>query len=794
MMQEQKSLYIGRPLKRVEDFRFLTGKGRYVDDVSAADCAYAAFVRSPHAHARIRGIDTVAARGMPGVLCVFTGEDWVAAGLGHMPLWSPVVSTDGMERKQITRPVLVRDKVRFVGDTVAMVIAETRYQALDAAEAVVVDYEDLPSVTDTARALDRDAPLVHDELGSNMFFLREAGNREAAERAFAGAFHVTELELRNNRITANPMEPRAVLGWYDAHSDHYTLWSSHQAPHMLRRSLAAHTLLHPEHKIRVIAPDVGGGFGMKVVDYPEDPLILFGSKLTGRPVRWTATRHESLLTDAHGRDHATRCRMAFGRDGRILAIMVDTIASLGAYQTHRGASIPAFFYSNVLVGLYKTPIIYSRVRGVHTHTSPVHAYRGAGRPEAVFVLERLLENGAREMGMDITEIRARNLIQAEEFPYKTPVGLTYDSGNPPGLLDKIKKLASYHELRAEQQELRAKGVLMGIGMAAWVDSVGAPSKTAAAFGRKTGGWDSAIVRVHPTGKVTVFAGSHSHGQGHATTFAQLAAERLKCPIEDVEVIEGDTDRIPYGHGTWGSRSTVTSGMAIVQAADRIVSKSKKVAAFLMECSEADIEQEPGGYRVVGTDRRISMAQIAEAAYHGARWPEGLELGLESTSFYDPLDRSFASAMHLAVVIVDPGTGRITLRDFCAVDDCGTIINPIILEGQVHGGIAQGIGQALMEEIATDPSTGQVLTGTFMDYAMPRAGDFPRFRLDEQVTPTPHNIIGCKGGGESGAIGAPAALGNAVVDALWHLGVRHVEMPMTPASVWRAVETARRKRA
>jgi len=542
----------------------------------------------------------------------------------------------------------------------------------------------------------------------------------------------------------------------------------------------------------VISPDVGGGFGMKVVDYPEDTLVLWASKVINRPVRWTATRSESLLTDAHGRDHATKCRMAFDRDGRILAIEVDTIASLGAYQTHRGASIPAFFYGNVLVGLYKTPVIYCRVRGVHTNTSPVHAYRGAGRPEAVFVLERLLENGAREMGIDVAEIRARNLLGPEEFPYKTPVGLTYDSGNPPGLLEKVTKLASYEELRAEQQRLRAEGVCMGIGMAAWIDSVGAPSKTAAAFGRKTGGWDSAIVRVHPTGKVTVFAGSHSHGQAHATTFAQLAAERLKCPIEDIEIVEGDTDKIPYGHGTWGSRSTVTTGMAIVRASDRIVEKCKKIAAFLLECSEADITQEMGAYRIAGTDRRVTFAQIAEAAYHGARWPEGLELGLENTAFYDPLDRSFASAIHLAVVIVDPKTGRVKLRDYCAVDDCGTIINPIVLHGQVHGGVAQGIGQALMENIAFDYDTGQVLSGTFMDYAMPRAIDFPRFKLDEQVTPTPHNAIGCKGGGESGTIGAPAAVGNAVVDALWHLGVRHVDMPMTPAAVWRAIDEARRR--
>jgi carbon-monoxide dehydrogenase large subunit len=784
------AMYIGQPLRRVEDRRFLTGKGRYVDDVPAPNCAYAAFVRSPHAHARIVRIDASAAQSMPGVLCVITGDDWAAAGLGQGPLWSPVVSTDGVQRAQITRPILIRDKVRFVGDTIAAVVAETKHQAQDAMEAVVVEYEPLPSVTETARALEPGAPRVHDELENNMFFVREQGSLAEVERVFASAHHVTELALCNNRITANPMEPRAVLGMYDEHSDHYTLYSTHQAPHMLRRSLSAHTLLHPEHKIRVIAPDVGGGFGMKVVDYPEDPVVLWASKLTGRPVRWTATRQESLLTDAHGRDHATKCRMAFDKEGRILAIWADTIASLGAYQTHRGASIPAFFYGNVLVGLYRTPLIYCRVRGVHTNTSPVHAYRGAGRPEAVFVMERLLENGAREMGLDVAEVRSRNLITAAEFPYKTPVGLTYDSGDPPGLMDKTRKLSKYDDLRKEQKRLREQGICMGIGLAAWIDSVGAPSKTAAAFGRKTGGWDSAIVRVHPTGKITVFAGSHSHGQSHATTFAQLAAERLKCPLEDIEVVEGDTDRVPYGHGTWGSRSTVTSGMAIVRASDRIVEKSRKIAAFMLECAEADLVHELGGYRINGTDRRVTLADIAESAYHGARWPEGLELGLENTAFYDPVDRSFASAIHMAVVIVDPRTGRVNLRDYYAVEDCGTIINPMVLAGQVHGGVAQGVGQALMEDLSIDHHSGQVLAGTFMDYAMPRASDFPSFQLDEQVTPTPHNVIGCKGGGESGTIGAPAAVGNAVVDALWHLGVRHVEMPMTSSRVWHAVHAAK----
>jgi carbon-monoxide dehydrogenase large subunit len=787
-------MYVGKAQERVEDRRFLTGRGRYVDDVPVAGATYAAFVRSPHPHARIRRVDARAATALPGVLAIVTGEDWNAAGLGGMVLWSPVGSTDGKERPHATRPILSRDKVRFVGEPVAMVIAESKLAALDGAEAVEVDYEILPSVTDTAEALNDNAPLVHDAHGSNLIFVRELGDRAAMEAAFASAHHVTELDVRIPRLSANPIEPRASIGIYDPAAERYTLWASHQSPHLLRRALADETLKHPEHKIRVISPDVGGGFGMKVVDYPEDALVLWGSKLVGRPVRWTATRSESLLSDAHGRDHATRCRMAFDRDGRILAIAADTIASLGAYETHRGASVPAFFYGNVMVGLYKTPIVYCNVKGVHTNTSPVHAYRGAGRPEAVFVLERLLENGARELGIDALEIRARNLIAAGEFPYKTPVGLTYDSGNPPGLLAKLRKLANYESLRTEQVRLRAQGILMGIGAAAWIDSVGAPSKAAGAFGRKIGGWDSATVRVHPSGKVTVLAGSHSHGQSHATTFAQIAAERLKCDIADVEVIEGDTDLVQFGHGTFGSRSTVTTGMAIVKASDQVVAKCAKIAAFLLECAEADVVHEPRQFRIQGTDRTISFAEAAETAYHGAHYPEGLELGLEVTAFYDPLDRSFSSAMHLAIVTVDPRTGRVALRDYCAVDDCGTVINPMVLEGQVHGGIAQGIGEALMEEMLYDPASGQVITGTFMDYAMPRAGDFPLFKLDQQETPTPNNALGCKGGGESGVIGAPAAIVNAIVDALWHLGVRRLDMPASPAQVWTAIEAARARKA
>ncbi len=783
-------MYIGQALKRREDGRFLTGTGRYVDDVVLPNTCHLILVRSPHAHARIRGIRTDQAKAMEGVLAVLTAKEAKEFGIGALPLTSPVVSRDGSHMVEKLRPVITDDKVRHVGDIVAAVVAETRYQALDAAEMVEVDYEILPSVTNTAKALDSGAPLVHDELGTNRAFDIDIGNEAAVEKALAGAAHVTELSLVNNRITANSLEPRAALGHYDATTDHHTLYSTTQIPHLVRRWLAESSLNHPEHLIRVIAPDVGGGFGMKVAHYPEEPIVLWASRVVGRPVRWTATRSEALISDAHARDHVTQCRMGLDASGKILAIRCETVASLGAYLTPFGASIPAHYYGRLLVGLYKTPNLYCRVKGVYTHNVPTEAYRGAGRPEAIFVLERLLENAAREMGIDVCDIRARNFIQPEEFPYKTPFDIKYDSANAPGLLEKVMSVADYATLREEQKRLREKGVLIGLGLATFIDCAGAPSRVAAKIGRRIGGWDSASIRVHPSGKVSVFCGTHSHGQGHATTFTQIAADRLGVNIEDIELIEGDTDRCPYGFGTWGSRSLITSGMAIVRASDRIVEKCKRLAGHLLECDQADIEYVEGEFRVTGTDVKKTFKQIVSAAYLGASYPEDFELGLEEAVFYDPLDRNFPSAMHLAVVEVDRSTGKVMLRDYCVIDDCGRVINPMIVEGQVHGGLAQGIGQALMEDCTYDHGTGQLLAGSFMDYSMPRALDLPSFKVRSQETPTPNNALGVKGSGESGTIGAPAAVGNAVVDALWHLGVRHIDMPMNSRNVWRALRTAR----
>ena len=783
-------MFIGKAVTRREDGRFLTGRGTYVDDVSLADTCHAAFVRSPHAHARILNIDTGRAAAMPGVLAVLTAKDWSAAGLGILPCIVRIASSDGRPMNEATRPALAGDKARHVGDTLAAVIAETRWQAHDAAEAVEVDYEPLPALTDVARALDEGAPIVHEAFATNLAFELDIGDAAATAAGFAAASHVATLELINNRLTANSIEPRAYLGHYDGATEHYTFWSTSQTPHMLRRWIAEHSLKIPEHKLRVIAPDVGGGFGMKVYHYPEEPVVLWASKLLGRPVRWTGTRSEALMTDTHGRDHSTRARMAFAEDGRILALEVDTMGTLGAYATAFGALIVGAAYPRVLPGQYKIPALHCRIHGVYTNTTPMGAYRGAGRPEAIYVTERLIENGARAMGIDVCEMRARNLIQAHEFPHTTAVNITYDCGDYPAMLEKVKARAGYEDLRAEQRQERADGALMGIGLAAFVDRTGAgPTRTGIKKIGEFGTWESAHIRVHPSGKVSVFSGNHSHGQGHETVFAQLAADALGLDMDDIEIIEGDTDRVPFGQGSWGSRSIATGGMAILGAAERIIRKGQKLAAHILECAEEDVTYQDGAFAVAGTDRRIAFTEIAKAAYHGGNYPDGFELGLDETVFHDPSDFNYPAGTQLCVVLVDPETGRVQLRDFTSIDDAGRLVNPTIVAGQVHGGLAQGIGQALMEHIIYDAESGQLLTGTFMDYGMPRAADLPTFQLGVHETLSPSNALGVKGIGESGSIGAPAAVANAVVDALWHLGVRHVDMPLTAERVWRAVQSA-----
>ena len=692
---------------------------------------------------------------------------------------------------EFTRPALADGRVRHVGDTVAAVIAETREHAEAAAEAVEVVYEPLPSVTNVARSLDAGVPLLHEEAGTNLAFDLALGEADAVAAAMATAAHVTELELVNNRIAANSIEPRAYLASYDETTERYTLWASNQTPHLLRRWIAEHSLFIPEHKLRVVAPDVGGGFGMKVYHYPEEVIVLWASGLVGRPVRWTGTRSEALMTDTQGRDHATRCRLGLDNEGRIVALDVDTIGSLGAYVTAFGALITGAAYPRVLTGLYRIPNAHCRMRAVYTNTTPTGAYRGAGRPEGIYVLERLLENAGREMGIDVAELRARNLIQPDDYPHDTALGLKLDSGDFPGLLEKIKTQADYDGLRAEQGNRRYGELMIGVGLSAYVDRAGVgPTRTGDKTIGEFGSWESASIRVHPSAKVTVTSGNHSHGQGHETVFAQLVADRLQLAFDDINIVEGDTDRIAYGHGTWGSRSAAVGGHAIIKAADRIIEKGKILAAHILECAPADITYEEGHFVVGGTDRRLSFATLAKAAYHGADYPDDFELGLEETAIFDPIAFTYPAGIQLCVVLIDLETGEITLRDYHAVDDVGRRLNPMIVEGQLQGGIVQGLGQALMENVNHDAVSGQLLSGSFMDYAMPRAADLPALQLAELDTLAPSNLLGVKGIGESGTIGAPAAVANAVVDALWHLGVRHIDMPLTAERVWQAIRDAR----
>jgi len=785
-------MYVGQSIKRREDNKFLTGGGEYVDDVSLPEnIVHAAYVRSPHPHAKIISISTERAATIPGVLAVLTGKDWLDAGYGEAEGVWPVDDMSGAPANTVNRPFLAVDGVvRYVGECVAMVVAETRYLALDAAEAVNVEYQPLNANTVTARALDADTPLVHPEFGNNLVLQTIHGDESATDEAFAKASHVTECEVPTNRVTAAPIEPRSYLGHYDAKSDYYTLWSATQAPHLERRHLAV-SMNIPEHKSRVIAPDVGGGFGMKLYHYPEEPTVLWASKIVGRPVRWTGTRTEVQASDTHARDHFTVGKMAFASDGKILGAKFETMAAFGAYESQFQASIANAYHYCLLSCGYAIPAIFTQVKSVYTHTTPVDAYRGAGRPEAVYQVERLIENGAHELGIDALDLREKNLIPTADFPYQTATGITYDIADLPKLYASIRKTSSYVDLREEQKRLRACGKLMGIGTCCFFDMAGAgPTKMMNSLGAKIGCYDVASVRVHPSGKITVFAGSHSHGQAHATTWTQIAADRLGCDIEDTELVEGDTDRVPFGIGTWGSRSLSTAGMAVAVASDKVLDKAKLIAAHKMECAVDDIEAAGSKFSVKGTDRSMSYAEVADAAYHSGDRPDGLEIGLEETHFYDPTDCNYPSAIHICVVLVDADTGGVTLRDYWAVDDVGTLVNPMVVKGQIHGGLVQGIGQALMEDCTYDAETGQYISGTFMDYAMPRATDIPSFGVDTVVTPAPSNPLGIKGAGESGTIGAPACVSNGVIDALWHLGVRQVDQPMTPKKVWRAIQEAK----
>jgi carbon-monoxide dehydrogenase large subunit len=783
--------HIGEALVRKEDYRFLTGAGQYTDDIDLAGLTYAVFVRSPHAHARIRSVDKSTALASPGVIAVFDGQDVAADKIGGLPCGWLITSTDGTPMKEPPHPVLAQGKARYVGDHVAIVIAATLEQAKNAAEQVVVDYEPLPSVVDTGSAKAEGAPRVHDELSDNNCYRWAIGDKGQVDAAFASAAHVTRLDLVNNRLVPNAIEPRAAVAQYNRAGDDYTLWVSNQNPHVERLLMTAFVMGLPEHKVRVIAPDVGGGFGSKIYLYAEDVCLTWASKKINRPIKWTCERSEAFLCDAHGRDHVSHAELAMDKDGRFLALRVHTDANMGAYLSTFASCVPTILYATLLAGQYATPQVYAEVHAWFTHTSPVDAYRGAGRPEATYLLERIVTRAAWEMGLSQDEIRRRNFITS--FPYQTPVALQYDVGDYHACLNQANELADVAGFGARRAASEAKGLLRGIGYSSYIEACGiAPSNIAGALGARAGLFEVGEVRVHPTGSVTVFTGSHSHGQGHETTFAQVVAARLGISPDQVDIVHGDTGRVPFGMGTYGSRSISVGGAAIMRALDKIEAKAKKIAAHLLEASDEDIDFANGEFTVRGTDKKIPFAQIALTAYVPHNYPlDKLEPGLNETAFYDPTNFTFPAGTYICEVEVDPQTGEVRVDRFTAVDDFGTIINPLIVEGQVHGGLAQGIGQALLEHCVYDRETGQLLTGSFQDYAMPRADDFPEFRIGHVCTPSTVNPLGTKGCGEAGAIGSPPAVMNAVLDALAPLGVRDLDMPASPNRVWQAIQSARK---
>ena len=775
---------IGASVRRKEDRRFLTGAGRYTDDINRPGQAYAYFVRSPHAHAKVNGIDSDAAKAAPGVLAVLTGEDWAADGLGGIPCG---FVPGGGPQNTPPRPALVQGKVCFVGDLVAMVVADTLSAAKDAAELVEVDYEALSANVDPSKAAS--ALQIHQEAPNNLVIDWELGDKAATDQAFANAHHVTKLDIINNRKIPNAIEPRCSIGEYDRASDGLTLYTTSQNPHVTRLLLAAFVLQVPEHKLRVVSPDVGGGFGSKIPHYPEEALVTWAARKVGRPVKWTAERSESFLADTHGRDHVTQAELALDENGKFLGLRVKTAANLGAYLSTFGALSTTYLYGTLLSGQYDIPAIHCAVTIVFTNTAPIDAERGAGRPEATFVVERLVENAARETGIDRLELRRRNFIAPDAFPYQTAVVLQYDSGNYAGTLDKALQVADYDGFAARKAESSSRGKLRGLGLSSYLEACGlAPSNVAGAIGAGIGLYESAEIRFSVTGAVTVLTGSHSHGQGHETTFAQIVADRLGISIENVDIVHGDTAQVQWGHGTYGSRSLAVGGSAIAVACDKAIEKGKKVAAHLLEASAADIEFKDGTFTVTGTDKTKSFGEVVGAAMVPHNFPlDEMEPGLDQRAFYDPKNFTFPFGCHICEVEVDSATGEVEVVAFTAVDDFGTLINPQIVEGQVHGGVVHGIGQALHEACVYDPETGQLLTGSYMDYRMPRARDVPTFKVDYTVTPCPHNPLGVKGCGEAGAIAAPAAVINAVTDAL---GISHIDMPATSERVWDAIQQSR----
>jgi carbon-monoxide dehydrogenase large subunit len=772
---------IGQPIRRVEDRRFLTGSGRYLDDIARPRQAHAALLRSPHAHASIRAIDTDAALAAPGVVAVFIGEDLARDGIGMVPCVSAVTNRDGSQMALPPRPALVRGRVRHVGDAVALVVAETAAQARDAADLIAVEYETLPPVVETGKALDPGQPavwpVVDNKHPGNLCFDWETGDRDAAERAVASARHRVSLTLVNNRVVANSMEPRGAVGEYDPGEDFYTLWSSTQGSHFLRNLLAEHVFHIPENRVRVVTPDVGGGFGMKLFLYPEHVLVLWAAKKIGRPVKWVADRSEAFVTDTQGRDNLTRLDLALDEDFRFLGLSVELTANMGAYLSNFAPEIPTSSGAVMYSGVYAFPAIHVRVKGVYTNTVPVDAYRGAGRPEAAYAVERLIDYAARRLGIDADELRRRNFIRPDAMPHKTPLGLTYDSGDFARNLDDALAKADASGFPARREEARRRGRLRGIGHAVYIEQSGFPPD------------EFAEARFDPSGTLTLLMGTQSSGQGHQTAYAQLAAEKLGLPLEKVRVLQGDTAAIGFGRGTGGSRSLPVGGAALFHAADKLIDKGKKIAAHMLEAAEADIGFADGAFTIAGTDRSVTIEAVARAAFNPGELPPGLEPGFAESGHFTPPAPTFPNGCHVCEVEIDPDTGLIEIVRYLVVDDFGTVINPLLLAGQVHGGIAQGVGQAMLERTVYDSESGQFLTGNLTDYAVPHADTLPRIEFSYNVVPCRTNPLGVKGAGEAGAIGAPPALVNAVIDAVAEFGIDHLDMPLTPQRLWRALRTA-----
>ncbi|HEY2532052.1 MAG TPA: xanthine dehydrogenase family protein molybdopterin-binding subunit [Xanthobacteraceae bacterium] len=762
---------IGQPVPRLEDPRFITGRGRFVDDIELPHQCYGVVVMSPHAHARIKRLDTTKASGADGVLAVLTGADAVADGLGGLV---PPMPEDmgGPKGFRTPRAILEAHKVRAVGDRVAFVVAETQLAARNAAELIDIEYEPLPAVIAADDAVKPGAPAVWDEAPNNVAFTLMMGNKEATDTAFANAKHVVTLKLNNSRITANSIEPRAAIGQYHPDSDSYTLYSTSQNPHGTRTAVAGQVLKIPETKLRVISPDVGGGFGMKHGGYPEDALVVWASRrVGGRPVKWVSTRSEALLGDSHGRDQLVTGELALDERGKILALRVNALHAMGSHVFGAAMVVPLFAL-RLAPGVYQIPAVHAVGRAVLTNTVPLAPYRGAGRPEATFLIEQLLDRAARVIGLDTVEIRRRNFIPTAAMPHKLQTGITYDSGDFVHVMDECLKLADWNGFAKRAAESKKNGKLRGRGIGYFLEE-------AAVFN------DRMVLRFDPSGMVTILAGTHSHGQGHHTVYAQMASEWLGVPFENIRFVQGDTDAVPMGRGTYGSRSMQVGGNALKRAADAIIEKAKPMAAIMLEAAAGDIDFKDGHFRIVGTDRALPLTAVAKAFYRPAMLPPQFDVGLEASGTFAAEPPNYPNGCHVCEVEIDPETGAITLARYAAVDDVGKIMNKLLCEGQIHGGVAQGIGQALMEAIVFD-ADGQLLTGSFQDYAMPRADDLPEIVSELTEVPAKTNPLGVKGAGEAGATGAPPAVMGAILDALKPLGVDHIEMPATPSRVWAAI--------